>query len=134
MLYSLLENHWRPRTDREAFVEWDPRGFNAVADHAANVAMDSGHDWDQSDPEAMRKAHHTNARIRVCSDGALRRNGKAAAGMAMIAYFPDGSSVTLRRAERILQGVSSAFVSEAMALEWSVQCFFEFCGLSVTRF
>ena len=105
-----------------------------MADHAANVAMDSGHDWDQSDPEAMRKAHHTNARIRVCSDGALRRNGKAAAGMAMIAYFPDGSSVTLRRAGRILQGVSSAFVSEAMALEWSVQCFFEFCGLSVTRF
>ena len=113
-------------------MEWDPRAFNTLADHAANVAMDSGHNWDEIDLEAFQKAQNEIARIRVCSDGALRGNGKAAAGMAMIAYFPDGSKVIIRRAGRILQGVSSAFVSEVVALEWSIKCFLEFCGLSVT--
>ena len=131
MLYSLLEHRWRPRTDRDAFVEWDPRSFNALADHAANVAVDTGHDCDQIDLKATRKAQNEAARIRVCSDGALRRNGRAAARMAMIAYFPDGSHVVLRRADKILQGVSSVYVFEVVALEWSIQCFLKFCGLSV---
>ena len=44
-LQMLLHTGWKPRLNTVAFIEWDPRHFNAVADHAANAALDCGREW-----------------------------------------------------------------------------------------
>ena len=83
-LQRLLLDGWRPRLDTEAFIEWDPRNFNAVADHAANAALDFGADWDELE---MGDVNLTTSKCwRLSVDGAHRADGTAAAGIAIYSY------------------------------------------------
>ena len=53
-LLSFLRAGFRPRLETTFFVEWEPREFNAVADHAANVTLDEGKNWTVENTDAMQ--------------------------------------------------------------------------------
>ena len=107
-------------------VIWDPRCFNAVADHAANAAMDLGRAWKVTDDEALVEARARKANCRILFDGAMRGDGTGAGGMAVIAYYPGGRREILCRAGVLFGNISSSFLAEALALEW---CLVEFTVL-----
>ena len=62
LLGKLLEAGYRPRTDTTAFIEWDPRELNGVADHAANCALDMGSAWELQDLEDQTSHRLTDPR------------------------------------------------------------------------
>ena len=124
----MLIGRWRPRLDTSAFAEWNRREFNSLVDHSAKVALDCRKDWCVIDEAALRVAKERKACIRLCSDGAKRGNGDSAAGMAVVAYFQDGSSKVLRRSGKSLGKLSSAFVAEAVSLEWCLDVFVDWYG------
>ena len=125
-LLQLIESGWRPRTDVAPFIEWDRREHNGLADHAANVDLDIDADWESTAPGAFRiLLKDPSIRLRLCSDGARRGSGKAAAGFALISYSRDRSSKVLRRPGRVLGCLDSAFTSEMMALEWCLDSFLD---------
>jgi hypothetical protein len=101
------------------FVEWDRREFNSLADHAANVTLDMGADWQQDG--SMKAIPKPRCNLRLCVDGARRGSSEAAAGLALIAYLPDGTEVIALRAGKRLGQLKSAFVSEMLALEWGLE-------------
>eukprot|EP00973_Karenia_brevis_P080559 11176999-Karenia_brevis.AAC.1 len=111
-----------PRLNTSPFIEWDPRHMNSLADHAGNAALDIDADWCHRDPYNINIAKASRANLRLCVDGAYRRNGTAAGGMALLAYTPEeGKELILVRAGKLLPTVKSAFVAEAMALEWGLE-------------
>ena len=123
-LHSLLEKSWRPRLDVSNFIEWDGRQYNSIADHCANIALDKGSDWHVLDDESLNAAGACKLNLRLCADGALRGTGQAAAGMCLLAYGEDGVEMLLYRAGKVLGELSSAFVSEILAMEWCLDVFF----------
>ena len=62
-----------------------------MADHAANVALDGKSSWSTTDARNMARARIECANIRVCVDGARRGSGDSAAGVAIVAYYSDGT-------------------------------------------
>ena len=119
----LLESGWRPLTDISDLLLWDPRDYNSVADHGANVALDLGQEWQILRKLESQHAIAAGANIRLCFDGALRGNGSAAGGLEILAYYPDGSRVSLCRSGCLFQGVDSAFQAEVQTLEWCLHQF-----------
>ena len=117
-LFNLLEKGWRPIADISDLVLWDARNFNTTADHAANCALDLGQPWERSNRENIELSIEVKANIRLCFDGARRGGGQASAGIAIFAYLPRGGTILLYRAGCIFGSLSSAFLSEMMALEW----------------
>ena len=100
-------------------MEWDRRELNTLADHAANVALDSQSDWQQIASIDDQVRVHCNWRL--CIDGARRGSGNAAAGLALIAYAPNGETIIVSSAGKLLGQLGSAFVSELLALEWGLE-------------
>ena len=124
---SLVKLHHRniqPRTQTSEFVEWDPRDFNALADDAANKALDRGADWMHVHRDSVQKARASAANYRLCFDGARRGSGESAAGVAFLAYYATGERDLLLRAGKRLGVLSSAFLAEALAAEWCLDVFF----------
>jgi len=121
MLEKLFHSGWRPRLESVAFIEWDPRDFNTVADHAANSALDSGCNWDRMGSDEILVT--TARRWRLSVDGAYRGDGTAAAGVAIYAYDEMGASSLMARCGRILRDVTSALVAELVALEIGLDVF-----------
>ena len=120
-LESLMFAGWRPRLDEEAFIEWDSRDFNSVADHAANAALDFGADWDRV--EFGETILTTSRLCRVSVDGAYRGDGTAAAGIAIYSYDELDTKQLIARFGRILDGVTSSLVAELIALELGLESF-----------
>ena len=110
-------------TNISDLVQWDAREYNTYADHAANVALDKGVDWKQIDEEALKEAKASNASYRLSVDGALRGSRRASGGMALFAYYPSGRRVLILRAGVILGELRSAFLAEALSLEWCLKEF-----------
>ena len=120
----------RPRVDTAPFVEWDPRCYNALADHAANVVLDGAGDWRRGDPDLIDVARSGGYYLRVSFDGARRGDGICAAGVAIAAYRPDGSEVHLvYRGGKYLGSLSSAFAAELLALEHAIDTITKFFPL-----
>ena len=94
-----------------------------MADHAANVALDGKSSWSTTDARNMARARIECANIRVCVDGARRGSGDSAAGVAIVAYYSDGTHTVVHQAGKLLGILSSAFMAEALALEWGLQAF-----------
>eukprot|EP00973_Karenia_brevis_P012758 1733841-Karenia_brevis.AAC.1 len=88
-LFKILELGYRPRQDISQLVEWDPRSFNGVADHAANCALDmaSGFEIEEASLADLNGVFG----LRVCVDGALRQNKQGSGGMAVFAYSLHGT-------------------------------------------
>ena len=119
VLLSLGNRAIYPRCPTADYIEWDPRKLNALADDAANIALDRKADWLHSHEDTVQRAKSqiTKVNFRVCFDGALRKNGAAAAGLAILAYYPNGDRDILLRGGKLLGDQQSAFVAEALALE-----------------
>ena len=60
------------------------------------------------------------SRVRLCVDGALRRQTVAAAGIAVFVYGSPGGRVLLRRAGRYLGCLNSSFEAELIFLEFGL--------------
>ena len=129
-LFNLVQKGAGTRLSTTPLVEWDPREYNSLADHAANVALDLKEDWFRADWARIRRAKSTNANLRLCLDGALRGDGSSSAGLALVAYPADGSEVLLCRAGRVTGRLGSAFVAELLALEWGVDFLTRFLYLN----
>eukprot|EP00973_Karenia_brevis_P064979 9023873-Karenia_brevis.AAC.1 len=89
-MLHILDEGWRPQTDVADLIQWDPRKYNSLADHAANCALDADKSWETWNEEGLCRALSANANLRISTDGARRGGGQAAAGMAILAYWPDG--------------------------------------------
>ena len=111
----------KPRTDIVPYIEWDPRGFVALADDAANRAVDSNSDWFHVHEECLRRARQHKVNLRLCFDGALRGSRRGSAGVAVIAYYSDGHRDILYRGGKLLGDLSFSFLAEALALEWACE-------------
>ena len=98
--------------------------MNALADDAANVALDRGADWEFFHAESIARARVSQVNYRMCFDGAKRGAGDASAGLALLAYYENGERDLLLRAGKLLGHLESSFLAEALALEWSLELFF----------
>ena len=94
-----------------------------MADHAAKVVLDRSSDRKSLKDEAFADALAKRANFRRCVDGALRGNSEASGGMALLAYFPDGSKVVVYRAGTVFGKLASAFLAEVLTLEWGLKEF-----------
>ncbi len=119
MLQHLLALGFRPRRDIAEFIEWDPREYNGVADHAANCALDVATAWELGETSEIEMS--SNPRIRLCVDGARRGNGQASGGMAVLAHAADGSKTYVQRGGVVFGCLDSAFSAEVLAMEWALE-------------
>jgi hypothetical protein len=115
LLDKALTSGRRPAWDWDDPVCWRARDWNRQADFVVNVAMDANTEQSWSDATLMSVARHRD--ILIFCDGGLRRSSmRAAAGwVAYVAYNGAFHRVAYRATP--LEGVSSAFQSEAIALE-----------------
>ena len=105
-------------------VLWSPREYNTVADHAANAAMDEHRDWEIFDEGHIASALQSNCNLRLCVDGGRRNEAEGALGFALYsAVLGECGTYTYtllaRRGQR-LNKISSAFLAEALALDWAL--------------
>ena len=125
-IFHLAGLGWLPLRGVDPYILWSPREYNIVADHAVNATLDEKRSWIVRSEQELTTAIRRKQNIRVCVDGGLRRDGQAAAGIAMFAaeLGPDGrfAYTLLLRQGRLLDGVASAFTAEACALEMALDC------------
>ena len=86
------------------------------------MCIDLGRSWGRKDDSTIQEAKNGPTNFRICCDGALRRNSKAAAGLAIFSYIR-GRRKLLYIGGCPLDGLKSAFVAELLALEWSLKEF-----------
>ena len=51
----LLAKGWRPQNDTADLILWDPREYNAHADHVLNCALDLRSDWMRENREGIQR-------------------------------------------------------------------------------
>ena len=126
----------RPVHDRQDLIIWSPREFNTVADHAVNAALDSQSTWTRCDNDLLADALIDGRSLRLCLDGGRRSESQAAVGLALFAVERDGSGMAkyklLVRRAMVLESIASAFLAEAVALEWGLQYLVELFKGKVT--
>ena len=122
----LLSLGRKPRLDECPFIEWDPRSFNSVADHAANVALDLQRIWSSISADKAQKAFAETANLRLCVDGARRGDGASSAGVALFAYSCSGEEVLLGRAGKCFGYLTTSFLSELQAVESALQILMDY--------
>ena len=122
--YSMITGGFRPRQDTTNFIEWDSRDLNTYADHAANLALDLGTEWEKKNDAAIAEAKSEKASFLLCCDGAFRKGGSSAAGVAFFSYI-GGTRTLLLIAGRPMGFLSTSFVSDLLALEMCLARFME---------
>lgn len=125
-LRKFLEVGFRPRTDTAAIIDWDPRQFNGVADHAANCALDMRSSWELHADEISQRLSEQHVNYRICVDGARRGGGHASGGMVVMAYTSYDNPTYLYRAGVVFGCLDSAFSAEVLAMEWALEEFFKY--------
>ena len=95
-----------------------------MADHAANFALHIAEDFSSGELSAIKESIRENAQVRLSTDGALKGDGQAAAGMAIMVYRGGHYPITLYRAGRVLGPLKSAFEAELLALCWGLTSFY----------
>ena len=104
----------------------------ALADDAANVALDGRSDWMflHSLPISKAQADKT-VNYRICVDGAMKRTGASSAGVAINAYYIDGRWGLLLRGGKLLGSLQTSLVGEMM-LGMVTWCFLpEYCAIDM---
>jgi len=127
ILYSIINSGMRGMTDISDLILWDGREYNTVADHAANMALDTQTSWERLDVEFLKVALEEAANLRLCIDGACRAQKDGAVGMALFAYSRNGGCRLVYRAGKPLGDTRSAFLAELLALEFGLQTFVSLC-------
>ena len=128
-LYKLHCHGWRPRRDIDNMVHWYRRSGNTVADHLCNAAMNANSSWVWRASSMFSDL----ASFKICVDGGLRGkhgepNRPASLGCVIFLVVPGQDSprpsfTSVLLAAQPVQKLSSAFLAEAMALEWSFSLF-----------
>ena len=113
----------RPRQDTTPLVEWELREYKAVADHAANCALDMATFWETPVQRSFAKLAAQGVNHRLAVDDAHRGNGQAAGGMAVWAYRRGEEPSCLYRAGATFGWLSSSLAAEVIALEWALETF-----------
>jgi len=80
-------------------------------------------DWSRPNWEAVCAARANQSNIRLSVDGARRRNGASAGGLAITAFDPSGEEILLCRGGCLFGTLQSAFEAELLALEWGIEVF-----------
>ena len=109
-----------PRLDSSHFIEWDPREYNSLADHAANMALDLDQDWSRHEMEAITGLNPDSCNFRLSVDGAKRGDGSSSGGLAITAFLKYGTEILICRAGCKFGMLRSAFEAELLALEWGI--------------
>ena len=109
-----------PRLDAGSFIEWDPRCFNSLADHAANVVLDQHGDWHMAEQHLIDQAREEHVNIHLAIDGARRGDGTSAGGIVLAASRAPGQEIPMLRAGKSFGVLHSSFEAELMALEWGM--------------
>ena len=90
-----------------------------------NAALDSKSTWTRCDEDLLADALLDGNSLRLCLDGGRRCETRAAIGLALHSVECSGSGIAtytlLARRGRLLRSVSSAFLAEAVELEWGLQ-------------
>ena len=68
----MVSSNWGPRNFNEAPVPWRRRCFNKDADHLANLAMDSKHDFHYVNDLVYNRGYHNISNIQGWCDGGSR--------------------------------------------------------------
>jgi len=125
-LLQLSLQGWRARRDIDNLVHWYPRSLNTVADHFVNVAMDTKQEWAWVDKHACSP----KSCFKMCVDGGLRgkpgeEHRPAGLGCAIYRMDPlsDKMFVPVCLAAQPVEGITSAFQAETLALDWSLTLF-----------
>ena len=136
LLLALHSRGIHPMNDTSELVVWTPREFNAVADHVVNCALDDQRSWHASNNLALAQSLLEGRSFRLSVDGGRRSSTEAAIGLMRFAVNISEHGVAtyelLARCGKLLENVSSAFLSEAMALEWGLQYLVELLKGKVT--
>ena len=78
------------------------------------------------DASALRRAIQDRDKLRVCVDGGRRSSNLGAVGFAIYRVVETSATYSryqlLLRGGKLLEQVCSAFLAEALALEWASQC------------
>ena len=117
---GLYKRGVRPSSDHEPLIQWRPREFNSVADHLANMALDS------AGPYISRAEADVGDRpnIQLHTDGGVRA-GQGAIGWVVFAVeAQDDGQPNFRRlacGSHHLGPWTSPFQAEAIALETGLQ-------------
>ncbi len=127
MLFKPHMHGFRPLNETSDLVIWSPRDLNPVADHAVNATMDTNRQsWSRVNSPALTQALRQRASLRVCIDGGRRSQSLGAVGFAVYQATIDTQHVCtyqlLLRRGRQLDDVASAFLAEALATEWALEC------------
>ena len=108
-------------TDWSDNILWAPREFNTVADHIANICMDKRCSFTQLH-EGLAALHRQGPNVRLCTDGGRRSQTVGALGVAVYVATIDEKGVyrysLAGRRGVLLEEVESAFLAEALALEF----------------
>ena len=108
-------------TDQCDFVTWAPRELNTIVDHVVNATMDAGHSWKVEYLQDLRADFADKSNLKHFVDGGRRSASQGALGLALYAARPDKhgfSYVLLSRKGDLQETVASAFLAEALALDW----------------
>ena len=120
-----VHRRWLPIQNLADYIIWAPREYNTVADHAANATMDLKASWSIVNDVLLEQALADNANLRLCVDGGRRNQHLASIGMALYAARCDHDGIfyyeLLVRQGHLLSEVESAFVAEALGLEWALE-------------
>ena len=97
--------------------------------------MDLQQSWERCEEQLSSVSR--NAYLRLCIDGGRRSGTNSAMGMALYAVSVDSAGLAryklLARKGALLGAVASAFLTEALALEWGLQYLVGLMRTGVTR-
>ena len=78
-------------------------------------------DWEDGSTTRCSKCLCEGVRLHLSTDGALRANGQASAGMAIVVHRQLCEAEVVYRAGKALGTLPSAFDAEVLALEWALE-------------
>ena len=125
-LKFLYTRQWWPRKDWSDYVRWVPRRHNSVADHLANIALDTAESFTWFDVNLQTPSKRGHERIIVASDGGFRgfRAGSSFGWCAWRVVHDDEQSLEmLGFGYKYWTCGSSAFEAEVLGLEHALEMF-----------
>ena len=132
-ILSLSQQDWDTRGIADAYIIWSPRCYNTPPDHLCNAVMDNRVDHLWCDAGKLEEARKDRQCIKVCVDAGMRGSpghpAQAAMGIAIYRRIVQQSGLSCRAnflSAQQLDKVTSAFQSEAMALEYALDTFTSF--------
>ena len=123
---SIIANSWQPRYEWHDPVLWEKREHNQIADHLANLTMDTAMTWSEESHE-----YPSHGNLLIHSDGGSRERCSAAAWVVEHCFYAGTGwqRQVLACGGLYLEARVSSFMSECLALEASAICVTKLLGI-----